>query len=227
MPPVNVYLQLALILAVQLLTLWLIRHYKYRTGTGFVLLLGSVVLAFTPNFRLLLHPYEIIHTIITSFIFLIGIGLIMERSQYRRIKPTGLSHPPLRTSTMNLAPRFPADADMQQLLQLLHKEVGLPRRKTIHLETSINIDLGCNGARAKQFMDALKQDFAIDLANYDAYRNFDPYRYFQPAGYDVYFNQRARDRSNKVPLTVGMLYQAMKDRHWDTQTLENLDEYKT
>ena len=216
----NGYLQLALILVVQLLIFWLIRHYKYRIGVGFALLLGSPILTFEPNIRFSLQAYEFVHSIIPLFIFLSAIGLILERSQRRRIIPIGPCYPTLRAPIMNLAPQFPADADMHQLLQLVHKEVGLPRHKTTHLETSINIDLGCDGAQARQFMDALKQDFAIDLGNYDAYRYFDPYRYFQPAGFDVYFKQGAKDRSNKIPLTIGMLYQAIKAKRWDTQVLE-------
>ncbi|MGH8406787.1 MAG: DUF1493 family protein, partial [Pseudomonas sp.] len=49
---------------------------------------------------------------------------------------------------MNLAPNFPEDFAMQQLLQLLHEEIGLPEYKTLRLETAINLDLGCDGAEA-------------------------------------------------------------------------------
>ncbi|MGE1152332.1 DUF1493 family protein [Pseudomonas kitaguniensis] len=117
---------------------------------------------------------------------------------------------------MNLAPNFPEDAAMQQLLQLLHEEIGLPEHKTIRLDTSINFDLGCDGAEATQFMEALEQDFALDLGDYDAYR------YFQPPVFDVFLKRRAKGRGDKVALTIGMLYLAIKHHNWDTQTLENL-----
>jgi len=117
---------------------------------------------------------------------------------------------------MNLAPNFPEDLAMQQLLQLLHEEIGLPEHKTLRLETAINLDLGCDGAEANQLMEALEQDFAVDLNDYDAYR------YFQPPVFDVFLKHRAKGRGDKIPLTIGMLYLAIKAQRWDTQTLENL-----
>ena len=117
---------------------------------------------------------------------------------------------------MNLAPNFPEDPVMQQLLQLLHEEIGLPKHKTIRLQTSLNFDLGCDGSEAKQFMEALEQAFALDLGDYDTYR------YFNPPVFDVFLKRRAKGRDEKVPLTIGMLYLAIKTHSWDTQTLENL-----
>jgi acyl carrier protein len=116
---------------------------------------------------------------------------------------------------MILAPNFPDDHAMHQLMQLLHEELGLPERKTISLTTSINFDLGCDGADARQQMEALEEQFAIDFVDYDAYR------YFQPEGFDVFHKRRAKGRGDKVPLTIGMLYQAIKAQRWDTQELEN------
>ncbi|PMV18149.1 DUF1493 domain-containing protein [Pseudomonas sp. FW305-3-2-15-A-LB2] len=117
---------------------------------------------------------------------------------------------------MNLALNFPEDPVMQQLLQLLHEEIGLPKHKTIRLQTSINFDLGCDGSEAKHLMEALEQEFALDLGDYDTYR------YFNPPVFDVFLKRRAKGRGEKVPLTIGMLYLAIKTHSWDTQTLENL-----
>ncbi|MBJ2181649.1 DUF1493 family protein [Pseudomonas veronii] len=117
---------------------------------------------------------------------------------------------------MNLAPNFPEDPVMQQLLQLLHEEIGLPKHKTIRLQTSLNFDLDCDGSEAKQLMEALEQEFALDLGDYDTYR------YFNPPVFDVFLKRRAKGRGEKVPLTIGMLYLAIKTHSWDTQTLENL-----
>ncbi|ELQ14976.1 hypothetical protein A986_17061 [Pseudomonas fluorescens BRIP34879] len=117
---------------------------------------------------------------------------------------------------MNLAPNFPEDSDMQQLLQLLHEEIGLPQHKTLRLQTAINLDLGCDGGEARQLMETLEQDFAVDLGDYDAYR------YFQPPVFDVFLKHRAKGRGEKISLTIGMLYLAIKTHSWDTQTLENL-----
>ena len=117
---------------------------------------------------------------------------------------------------MNLAPKFPDDTTMHLLMQVVHEELGLPERITISLSTSINFDLGCDGADAQHLMEALEEQFGIDFANYDAYR------YFQPEGFDMFLKRRAKGRGDKVPLTIGMLYRAIKAQRWDTQTLESL-----
>ena len=149
------------------------------------------------------------------FIFLIGLALFITRNKYR-LQHDRPPHPLLRAPIMNLAPDLPDDPEMQQLLQLLHEEIGLPKHKTIRLQTAINFDLGCDGAEAKQFMEAVEQEFDFDLGDYDAYR------YFNPPVFDVFLKHRAKGRGEKVPLTIGMLYLAIKTHSWDTQTLENL-----
>lgn len=148
--------------------------------------------------------------------FVTGIGLLSTQNIYCKVSKVKANHPLLRAPTMNLAPNLPEDPVMQQLLQLLHEEVGLPRHKTIRLQTSINFDLGCDGSEAKQLMEALEQEFALDLGD------FDTYRYFNPPTFDVFLKRRAKGRGEKVPLTLGMLYLAIKTQSWDTQTLENL-----
>lgn len=153
--------------------------------------------------------------LLPACVFLIGLALFITRNKFRPKRDRPL-HPLLRAPTMNLAPNFPEDPVMQQLLQLLHEEVGLPKHKTLRLQTSINFDLGCDGGEAKQFMEALEQEFALDLGDYDTYR------YFNPPGFDVFLKRRAKGRGDKVPLTIGMLYLAIKTHSWDTQTLENL-----
>jgi len=149
------------------------------------------------------------------FVFLIGLALFITRNKYRLQRNQPL-HPLLRAPTMNLAPNFPEDPVMQQLLQLLHEEIGLPKHKTIRLQTSLNFDLGCDGSEAKQLMEALEQEFALDLGDYDTYR------YFNPPVFDVFLKRRGKGHGDKVPLTIGMLYLAIKTHSWDTQTLENL-----
>ncbi len=136
------------------------------------------------------------------------------------LPPSPASHqirlsPTTGRPAMNLAPNFPDDHAMQLLIQLLHEELGLPERKTISLSTSINFDLGCDGSDARHLMEALEEQFAIDFVDYDAYR------YFQPEGFDVFLKRRAKGRGEKVPLTIGMLYQAIKAQRWDTQELES------
>lgn len=149
------------------------------------------------------------------FLFLIGLALFITRNTHRSQRNHS-PHPFLRAPTMNLAPNFPEDPVMRQLLQLLHEEIGLPKHKTLRLQTSLNFDLGCDGSEAKQLMEALEQEFALDLGDYDTYR------YFNPPVFDVFLKRRAKGRGEKVPLTIGMLYLAIKTNSWDTQTLENL-----
>ncbi|MGH8389381.1 MAG: DUF1493 family protein [Pseudomonas sp.] len=115
---------------------------------------------------------------------------------------------------MNLAPNLPDDPTLHRLIQLLHEELGLPERKAISLTTSINFDLGCNGIDAQHLIETLEDRFAIDFAD------FDSYRYFQPDGHDVHLKRKAKGRGDKVPLTIGMLYQAIKAQRWDTDELE-------
>jgi hypothetical protein len=115
---------------------------------------------------------------------------------------------------MNLAPNLPDDPTLHQLIQLLHEELGLPERKAISLNTSINFDLGCNGADAQHLIETLEEHFTIDFVD------FDSYRYFQPDGYDVNLKRKAKGRGEKVPLTLGMLYRAIKAQRWDTEELE-------
>ena len=130
---------------------------------------------------------------------------------------TNKIHPgPTGRSAMNLAPDLPDDHVMQQLLQLLHEELGFPERKTISLSTSINFDLGCNGTDAQHLIETLENHFAIDFVD------FDSYRYFQPDGPDVNLKRKAKGRGEKVSLTIGMLYQAIKAQRWDTDELEGL-----
>lgn len=205
------YLQTALLLALHLLLYYKIIDCTLRRRfaitfivTGLALLLWLPYVAVILNIQLL--PLAV---------FLIGLALFITRNKYR-LKRNSPPHPLLRAPTMNLAPNFPKDPVMQQLLQLLHEEIGLPKHTTIRLQTSLNFDLGCDGSEAKQLMEALEQEFALDLGD------FDTYRYFNPPVFDVFLKRRAKGHGDKVPLTIGMLYLAIKTHSWDTQTLENL-----
>ena len=115
---------------------------------------------------------------------------------------------------MKLAADLPDNPALRELVQLLHEEIGLPEHKTVSLKTSINLDLGCNGSDARHLMEVLEEHFALDLADYDAYR------YFQPAGNDPHFKRDAKGRGSKLPLTIGMLYAAINSGQWDTHILE-------
>ena len=188
-----------------------LKHPELRKWFGLALILTGPMLLIVATSWLSELQFDSLPT----FAFIIGIRLFFTRNKFRRQRNPP-PHPLLRAPTMNLAPNFPEDPVMQQLLQLLHEEIGLPKHKTLRLETSINLELGCDGAEAKQLMEAMEQEFALDLGDYDAYR------YFKPPVFDVFLKRRAKGRGDKVPLTIGMLYLAIKTHSWDTQTLENL-----
>ena len=207
----NIYLQTATFLGFYLLLHYQITDPTLRKRFALTFLAAGITLTF-------LLPYVAVilrMPFLPAFVFLIGLALFITRNKYR-LQHDRPSHPLLRAPTMNLAPDLPDDPEMQQLLQLLHEEIGLPKHKTIRLQTAINFDLGCDGAEAKQFMEAVEQEFDFDLGDYDAYR------YFNPPVFDVFLKHRAKGRGEKVPLTIGMLYLAIKTHSWDTQTLENL-----
>ena len=143
--------------------------------------------------------------------FVTGIGLLSTQTIYRRAKTT---HPLLIAPTLNLAPDFPDDPLMLHLLQILHEGIGLPKHKTIYLNTSVNHDLGCNRAEAKQLMALLKLDFGLRPGDYNSNR------YFKRRGFDAYLRYVEKGSTGKRPLTIDMLYQAVKAKHWDTRTLE-------
>ncbi|MFH6565852.1 MULTISPECIES: DUF1493 family protein [Pseudomonas] len=115
---------------------------------------------------------------------------------------------------MKLASDLPDTPALRELMQVLHEEIGLPEHKAVSLKTSINLDLGCNGSDAQHLMETLEEHFGLELTDYDAYR------YFQPAGNDPHLKRKAKGREGKVPLTIGMLYEAIQARQWDTQALE-------
>ncbi len=206
-----IYLQSASFLIIYWVLHYQITDPMLRKHFAVTLLTTGLILTF-------LLPYVAVilrMPLLPVFVFLIGLALFITRNKYRLQRNRPL-HPLLRAPTMNLAPNFPEDPVMQQLLQLLHEEIGLPKHKTIRLQTSLNFDLGCDGSEAKQLMEALEQEFALDLGDYDTYR------YFNPPVFDVFLKRRGKGHGDKVPLTIGMLYLAIKTHSWDTQTLENL-----
>jgi hypothetical protein len=143
--------------------------------------------------------------------FVTGIGLLSTQNIYCRAKT---HHPLFIAPTLNLAPDFPDDPLMLHLLQILHEGIGLPKHKTITLDTSVNHDLGCNSAEAKQLMALLKLEFGMRLGDYN------DKRYFKRRGFDAYLRYVEKGSEGKRPLTIGMLYHAVKAKSWDTQALE-------
>lgn len=142
---------------------------------------------------------------------LLGSGLYLDRHRYSRIRS---SHPLLVAPTLNLAADFPDDPIMRHLLQLVNEDVGLPKHQALSLSTSINHDLGCSSSEARKLMAALKQDFGMGFGDYRSNR------YFKRRGFDMYLRHVDRGSKGKIPLTIDMLYQAVKAKRWNTRALE-------
>lgn len=201
------YLQWVVVIALDIVLANKIRSQKLRKWSGLSLLALGLTCA-------VWLPYWIDQIQLPSLpigAILIGTGLFLDRHRYRRIKST---HPLLVAPTLSLAPGFPDDPLMLHLLQLLHEDIGLPKHRTINLNTSINHDLGGNSGEARRLMTAIKQDFGMKMGDYKHHR------YFQRPGLDVHLRYLEKSSVGKAPLTIDMLYQAIKAKRWDTQVLE-------
>jgi hypothetical protein len=185
-----------------------IRSQKSRQYVGLLLLAGGLICAIW--FSSWVHEVRLPSLPIGAI--LLGLGLYLDRHRYCRIRS---SHPLLVVPKLNLAADFPDDPLMLHFLQLLHEDVGLPRHQAINLSTSINHDLGCSRFEARKLMTALKQDFGLKLGDYRSNR------YFKRRGFDAYWRHVDRGSEGKIPLTIDMLYQAIKAKRWDTQLLES------
>lgn len=118
--------------------------------------------------------------------------------------------------TTNKVSPLPDDSHMQKLLALLSQHLGPFDLEKLHLNTSINHDLGCDGDDAAELMAELAETFSIEFVDYDAYR------YFKPEGYDLMKWRRAKARRGEIPLTLAMLHHAIVQRYWMTEDLEAL-----
>ncbi|MCD4531029.1 DUF1493 family protein [Pseudomonas sp. C3-2018] len=196
------------------LCLYFLLHYQIkdrllRKWSGLVFLTGGLILILWLPYMMLFFSTPII----SIGTFLIGVGLFVTQNKYRRLRPGSPLHPLWRVST-NLADDFPFDPDMQQLLDVLHEEIGLPRYRAIGLDTAINLDLGCGRREARYVIKALRQDFGTDFSGYKAWR------YFPRPMFDRLPGRWGNGGVGEIPLTIGMLYQAIKARRWDTRALE-------
>lgn len=201
------YLQWIIFLVLSVVLDNKIKSLRLRQSVGLLLLGGGLVCAIWLPY----WAYEVRLPSLPLGAILLGAGLYLDRNRYRRTRAT---HPLLVAPTLHLSADFSNNPVMLHLLQLLHEDVGLPKHQPIGLSTSINHDLGCSRSDARKLMTALKQDFGLKLGDY---RNN---RYFRRRGLDPYLRHVDRGSTAKIPLTIDMLYQAIKAKHWDTQLLE-------
>lgn len=201
--------QLLFFFSLYLFLYYQIRDMRIRKWSGLVFLAAGLALMVWLPYRMPFFSTPVIST----GTFVIGLGLFVSQNKYRRIKPAlYLSW----RGSRSRADDFPFDSQMQQLLSLLDEEIGLSKYNDIGLDTAINLDLGCDKYGARYLLKALRQDFGTDFSDYQ------PWRYFPRSMFDRLLRTRGRRCVDSVPLTIGMLYQAIKARRWDTRTLERL-----
>lgn len=106
---------------------------------------------------------------------------------------------------------------LNDIVRCIHEFVEFDSRAFEHLSlfTDINRDLGVEGDDANELMPEFFTRFAINLEGYD------PYRYFVPEGYDLLAFRRSKDRRGKIPIRLGMLYEAAEEKIWNAPELEH------
>ncbi|WP_321943149.1 DUF1493 family protein [Paraburkholderia tropica] len=116
-----------------------------------------------------------------------------------------------------------ADQTWQDLEAFAREELGRPifGRLELRPESRIEEDLRITGVDAVEFIDAWAEKF-----NIAAPEGFPYARYFGPDSLDVVravaglFSKKFRD-APLVPLTLGMLAEAMRRGRWDTAEIES------
>ncbi|WP_296265883.1 DUF1493 family protein [Pseudomonas sp. UBA6562] len=105
---------------------------------------------------------------------------------------------------------------MDRIVVCIQDTVGFGRRafERFSLATDVARDLGVDGDDANELMVEFFERFSIELNDYD------PYRYFVEEGFNIFFFRRAKDRRGNIPLRVGMLYLALREKRWDMQGFE-------
>jgi len=115
-----------------------------------------------------------------------------------------------------------ADAIWNRLEAFAREELGRPifgGQLKLTPDSRLEGDLRLTGLDAVEFIDKWAETFGIDAQGF-------PYnRYFGPDTFDVVrsvlglFSKRHRDPA-RVPLTLGMLADAMRRGRWDTAEIE-------
>lgn len=114
------------------------------------------------------------------------------------------------------------DETWQQLEAFARVELRRPLfggQLNLQPSSRLEQDLGLTGHDATEFIDTWAQRFKVDV------QGFSSGRYFGPEGFDVLspllglFSKRFR-RPALVPLTLGMLAEAMRRGRWDAAGIE-------
>lgn len=110
----------------------------------------------------------------------------------------------------------------EKLALFAREELGRPLfggQLRIEPLSRLEEDLGVTGIDAVEFIDKWAETFGVHVAEF-------PYdRYFGPEGQDMVttflalFSERYR-KPPRIPLTLGMLEEAMRLGRWDTEAIE-------
>nr|WKF55842.1 hypothetical protein HUO10_000286 [Paraburkholderia busanensis] len=114
------------------------------------------------------------------------------------------------------------DSLWDELERFVRREAGLGENKRLSPTTRLVEDLGQTGDDASEFMVRYFEHF--DVAGGD----FDFHRYFLMEGEGLLFSLfrrvvfRQPQRLVREPITLGMLHQALEDKHWDSGRLGSI-----
>lgn len=110
----------------------------------------------------------------------------------------------------------PADPLWGEMVVFLQQTLCLPAKRELTRQTTLNYDLGVDGDDADEVMSTFFERFQIEPGDYHWAR------YFGEEGFNPFSVLLAllRKKPKPVPLTLGMLESAAKNRIWITAQLE-------
>ncbi|WP_167759994.1 DUF1493 family protein [Paraburkholderia pallida] len=116
--------------------------------------------------------------------------------------------------------RFACGSQLSRLVDFVRATTGASKRKPITADTKLEDDLGVSGIEAEAFMEKFFDAFKVDIGDF----SFD--RYFVNEGSGIILSlitllsRKRREALTRVPVTVGMLADAVASGRWDSQALE-------
>ncbi|WP_269506497.1 DUF1493 family protein [Burkholderia sp. IMCC1007] len=102
------------------------------------------------------------------------------------------------------------------------REAGVSPEKILTKGHAVEGELDITDDDAVEFMESFFDKFPVQV------EDFELNRYFSGEGFSLIevalmaFSRKRREKYDKVPLTLGMLYQAILDGEWNNQRLESL-----
>ncbi|MBR8080172.1 MULTISPECIES: DUF1493 family protein [Burkholderia cepacia complex] len=110
----------------------------------------------------------------------------------------------------------------EKLASFTRKELGRPLfggQLRIEPLSRLEEDLGVTGVDAVEFIDKWAETFGVHAAEFPYNRYFGPEGQGMVTTFLALFSERYR-KPPRVPLTLGMLEEAMRLGQWDTEAIE-------